>query len=282
MSNPFPHHITMALRLLSIDPSEADDYLSEFMSRWGGIEPIHLQQAMLASQAEDSAFAATALYFHGDHLWKQQEGVKLLHHTNPWIRWAIALSFGKERKDVALPTLCTLLTEGLNLDEFTAPSRTQFRSWRISISRIVVEYGDSTIAPYLKQALRASYNLEVQAQESMIANFKIASVRSYQMHCVYGLGRLKAWGTLLGITQDITRLHQWMILMVCGTSHKEFEIRLLKSWSEYPVFHQAIRKGLSSAFGLFEEEQNLILKEFEGDASNMRFIYFQSLNPQIW
>lgn len=275
------------------DNTEAHRAMQHFKERWGDLDQEALRRILQEGEGWEVGFAAVALYrWLGDRF--SPEAVTFLTSSNPWLRWSMALEMGQDRRNVAFPVLCDLLTEGMTQAEFadtehfppdgvpksewewgeeevfpsqeasvkeeedetSSPLKGE-QLWRYDIPRLLVRYHRKQAIPFLCHALHrvVGYARQLRREGKFFQ-------RSFLTFILFALGRCRAWGALTAFAQETPQWKNWAIILSMGALYGTFEPRSIWKWEEYTELHKKLGQCLTRKFGLSEEESQAALEVF--------------------
>ena len=186
--------------------------IEAFAGRWNSLEPEAFTRALESGTPEEKALALFALSY-GNSPNAQAILSTALESLEPMEQWASALCLGERKDEQALPVLLSFF------EEFLPPRMHPleregglYHSWRIRAAYLLGEWGRKDLIPALRQALDKAWRLE---QADIIDRKHVW--HDYQDELVYALGRLEAFGTLVGFSLPVPRLQFWVVILACGS-----------------------------------------------------------------
>lgn len=182
-----------------------------FAERWHGLEAEALIRAFEGGTPEGKAVALFALSA-SQNPNAQALLDAALESGEPTVQWASALCLAERKDERAFPVL-------LSFFEDLLPPRLHpleregglYHFWRMKATSLLADWGRRDVIPALRQALDTAWRLE---QADTIDRKHVW--HDYQDELVYALGRLEAFGILVGFSLPVARLQFWMILLACG------------------------------------------------------------------
>lgn len=229
-----------------------------FTQRWGGFSEETLTRALTAGTPEEQTLAIFALAQSED-----RQVDELLHarltSSEPMERWASAIALGKRRAKRALPVLTALLGECL--PPHMHPLEREgglYHAWRLKVAALFGEWGLRDQVPVLRHALLRAWELE-QAEQPETCHIW----HPYQDELVYALGRLEAFGVLIGMAIPKRRQRLWAVLLACGSLQARRRYGdLLTHVQINETLKMEIAQVLAQRFGLLEDEQKEWIEEY--------------------
>ena len=232
--------------------------INTFAQRWHGLEPEAFTRAFESGTPEEKALALFALNY-SDSPNAQATLYTALESVEPMEQWASALCLGERKDERALPVLLSCFQELL-------PPRLHpleregglYHSWRMRAAYLLGNWGRKDLVPALRQALDTAWKLE---QADTIDRKHVW--HDYQDELVYALGRLEAFGALVGFSLPAPRLQFWIVLLVCGSLQAQSRFGdLLTQVQINEVLREEIAQVLEQRFGVPVEKQTAYIDSY--------------------
>jgi hypothetical protein len=207
----WPEYVDRAFRAIYYG-GDYEREIDAFAQRWHGLETEAFTRALESGTPEERALALFALSY-SDSPNAQAMLYTALESLEPMEQWASALCLGERKDEQALPMLLSCFEEFL-------PPRLHplgregglYHSWRIRAAYLLGEWGRTDLIPALRQALDKAWRFE---QADTID--RKHAWHDYQDELVYALGRLEAFGALVGFSLPAPRLQFWIVILACGS-----------------------------------------------------------------
>jgi len=232
--------------------------MDSFAKRWQALSFEAFTQALERGTPEEKAVALFALSYSDN---PNAQGIlsTALESVEPLEQWASALCLGERKDERALPVLLSCLQALL-------PPRLHpleregglYHFWRMKVAALLGEWGRKDSIPALRQALETTWKLE---QADTIDRKHVW--HDYQDELVYALGRLEAFGALVGFTLPLQRLQFWMVLFVCGVLQAKSRYGdLLTQVQIDRTLRSEIADVLEQRFGVPPEKQTAYIDSY--------------------
>lgn len=246
----WPEYAERAFRMFYYG-GQYEQALEAFAQRWGGFNTETFTHALMAGTREEKVQALLAIGY-GDAPQARETLLPYLQSVERLERWASALCLGEMKEERALPVLIHILDECL-------PPRLHpleregglYHFWHIKTAFLLGEWQRSDLAPILRQALEKIWGIE---QADLPDHKQIW--HTYQDELVYALGRMGAFGALIGFSLPVSRLHLWMVTLSCGSLQARTRYGdLLTQLQINQELKEEVAHVLEKRFGLSVEEQ---------------------------
>jgi len=232
--------------------------IDAFAERWHGLEPEAFTRAFEGGTPEEKAVALFALSF------SQSPNAQAilsaaLESGEPMEQWASALCLAERKDELALPVLLSFFEELL-------PPRLHpleregglYHSWRMRAASLLADWGRKDVIPALRQALDKAWRLE---QADTIDRKHVW--HDYQDELVYALGRLEAFGALVGFSLPAPRLQFWVVLLACGSLQAQSRYGdLLTQVQINETLKGEIAQVLEQRFGVPAEKRSIYIDSY--------------------
>ncbi len=248
--NSRPDYLDRAFRAVYYG-GDYEREIDAFAQRWHGLEAEAFTRAFQGGTPEERALALFALSY-SDSPNAQALLSTALGSIEPMEQWAGALCLGERKDDRALPVLLSCF------EEFLPPRMHPleregglYHSWRIRAAYLLGEWGRKDLVPALRQALDIAWKLE---QADTIDRKHVW--HDYQDELIYALGRLEAFGALVGFSLPAPRLQLWIVLLACGSLQAQSRYGdLLTQMQINETLKKEIAQVLEQRFGVPAEKQ---------------------------
>lgn len=230
---------------------DSERKMDAFAQRWQGLEAEALLRAFESGTPEEKAVALFALSY-SHHPSAQTLVSTALESVNPIERWASALCLAESKDERVLPVLLSFFKEMLppRMHPFSREGGL-YHYWRIRAAFLLGEWGRKDVVPALRQALDKAWRLE---QADIVDRKHVW--HDYQDELVYALGRLEAFGSLVGFSLPAPRLHFWMVTLACGSLQAQSRYGdLLTQVQINETLKKEIAQVLEQRFGVPASEQ---------------------------
>ena len=261
----WPQHILDTVREMGMHSPYDEEYIQAIIAKWGDVHPNTLQKIMREGDDYERAFAVFAYGFQPD-VPVEEILVPLLQSTDPLKRWASAICLGKRKDERALDNLCTMLTEFLPPNEQYRANG--IREWLYDnlhheTASLIGALGVRRVSPSLRSALLTMLNIEeVPALYTRLTAGGIRNIVFHEEQVVYALGRLHAYGALVGIEASKEQMALWRVHFSLGCVHGKYPITLMYFWDDNEDLLQAVKEILQCTFGLTSAEQRYGLEVY--------------------
>lgn len=256
----FPSHLRYALKMLNYgqtdDADEQEARVAQFRRAWGGTDAEAFARAaqtsgdifaVLALSRTDSAQAHTVL-------------LSFLDSPDEGLRWASALGLGERHDSAALPVL------GRMLAAYDPTGMQPYWDWPSYVPRVLARWGASVVAPLLRDGLEAALASERQLPPPPTLPLNHA-VRDYwpmyQYSLVYALGRVGAFGVLVGVPLPAERMDVARVHLLVGSLHGQYQLpEWTLDWNQQSSLRDELPHLLERVFGLNAQEQTRCLHAY--------------------
>ena len=237
---------------------DSEREIDAFAKRWQGLEAEAFTRALESGTPEEKAVALFALSY-SNHPNAQAMLYTALESVEPMEQWASALCLGERKDERALPVLLSCLEELL-------PPRLHplereggvYHSWRIRAAFLLGEWGRKDLVPTLREAFDTAWKLE---QADTIDRKHVW--HDYQDELIYALGRLEAFGALVGFSLPVPRLQFWVVLLACGSLQARSRYGdLLAQVQINKTLREEIAQVLEQRFGVPAAEQTAYIDSY--------------------
>jgi hypothetical protein len=221
----------------------------QFARRWGGFDAEAFQRALLGGNDNDRLFALFALGY--------STSLPMLEVVMPFLksslvkeRWASIITLGRWKQEEVLPSLITLLQEGLI---FTPPVNLSFlgenesvhgdledaryqqeyewyRLQRQHVAMVLASWQHPQVIPALIQAFDFCYRLEISSPALKTYSYLGHDWHTFQDCLAYALGQQQAWNVSESLALPPERLHILRMFMVYGSLHAKVSRVLGGMW----------------------------------------------------
>ena len=288
----WPLNVVYPLEMLLYQSPFGEAFIAAFVRTWGNFETDTLVRVLGRGAEEERLFSIFALGFTPQ---AREQLRPFLRSLKPLERWASALSLGRMKEDQALAVLLEMLTEFF-------PPHEQYRSdttfewrydiWRCHIPSLLMAWKSPRLASALRSALQRVLSI-VQAQTPADVHklpqgtyhALLSEWNRYQDELVYALGRLGAFGALVGLEGASVFLSRWIVHLVMGSLHDAYPYVTITQWSQQPELYQAVVSTLEHRFGLTQEERDLYLTYYEEEVLSSTLLAFpleQEWDKPVW
>lgn len=268
-----PPHLEFALDLLSFSGEEDQSYLDGLRQRWGSLDQPSLLHMLEGSIGDHRLFAILAL---GALRTPEARQVLLpvLDGPNRLERWAAAISLGQVGAKEAQSILCDMLTYDLpedvqSVEHKYGTSDWLYENWRGYAPILLGQLGDPAVVPALRSALSQVIGLLDQRQfalQDTLGPLGTAGDRRYFLRyeddIIYALGRLHAYGSLVGLPAAEEYWDLWRVHVVMGSLHGRYPWHVVKEFTSNRQVDTHIRELLSQQYGLMPQEQDQALAKY--------------------
>lgn len=196
-----PEYLVRAFKQLYFEGLSEENY-EDFASRWGGLDDEAFHRALSQGKGDDKALAIFTIGYSGTPQ-AAEEIAPFLQDAERMARWASALCLGEQGDERALPTLETMLLEGLTLEEYRRAyqhedeQETDVMFWckaiRYQIPPLLARWECPTLIPILRESFKRYWEIELALSHP--AGFPTG----YYDRVAYALGQRGALGSLTGI-----------------------------------------------------------------------------------
>ena len=237
---------------------DSEREIDAFAKRWHGLEPEAFTRALESGTPEEKAIALFALSY-SNHPNAQVMLYAALESVEPMEQWASALCLGERKDERALPVLLSCFEELL-------PPRMHpleregglYHSWRMRAASLLGEWGRKDLVPALRQAFDTAWKLE---QADTIDRKHVWHY--YHDELIYALGRLEAFGALVGFSLPVLRLQFWIVLLACGSLQAQSRYGdLLTQVQINETLREEIAQVLEQRFGVSAEKQTAYIDSY--------------------
>src|SRR5260221_6528541 len=255
--NAWPDSVDRAFRAVYYG-GDSEREIDAFAKRWHGLEPEAFTRALESGTPEEKAIALFALSY-SHHPNAQATLYRALESVEPMEQWASALCLGERKDEGALPVLLFCFQDLL-------PPRLHpleregglYHSWRMRAAYLLGEWGRKDLVPALRQALDTAWKLE---QADTIDRKHVW--HDYQDELIYALGRLEAFGALVGFSLPVLRLQFWIVLLACGSLRAQSRYGdLLTQVQINETLREEIAQVLEQRFGVPTEQQTAYIDSY--------------------
>ncbi len=252
-----PDYLDRAFRAVYYGGDSERD-IDTFAQRWHGLEAEAFLRAFESGTPEEKAVALFALSY-SNHPNAQAILSTALESVEPMERWASALSLAERKDERVLPVLLSFFKEML-------PPRMHplerkgglYHYWRIRAAFLLGEWGRKDLVPALREAFDTAWKLE---QADIIDRKHVW--HDYQDELVYALGRLEAFGALVGFSLPVPRLQLWVVLLACGSLQARSRYgNLLTQVQINQTLREEIARVLEQRFGVPPEQQTAYIDSY--------------------
>lgn len=230
---------------------DSERKMGAFAQRWGGLEAEALLRAFENGTPEEQAVALFALSY-SHHPSAEALLSTALEGVNPMEQWTATLCLAENKDERALPMLLSFLKELLppRMHPFSREGGL-YHYWRIKAAYLLGEWGRKDLVPALREAFETAWKLE---QADIIDRKHVW--HDYQDELVYALGRLDAFGALVGFALPVPRLQMWVVLLACGSLQARSRYGdLLTQVQINETLKQEIAQVLEQRFGVPSKQQ---------------------------
>lgn len=219
-----------------------------------------------------------------------------LHSQDRWERWASALALAERRDPDALALLPALLLEGLGeMARGCAAGKVAIGDdpwsemrYRHEAVLLLAKGGDPQVIPFLRSLLQTCWHLEQELDPTLPPYDGCREMlNALEDHLAYALGRLQAWGALLGLDLPVERVRIGLLVLLLGAlriDEQGMPVRLHDpimvdlpfrgyTWSDKQLDWGQVTHLLLQYFGLSAEEQARFFEQVHQD------IYNRSVEP---
>ena len=255
--NTWPDFVDRAFRAVYYG-GDAEREIDAFAKRWHGLEPEAFTRALESGTPEEKAVALFALSY-SHHPKAQAMLYAALESVEPMEQWASALCLGERKDEQALPVLLPCF-EGWLPPRMHPLEREGglYHSWRMRAASLLGEWGRKDLVPALRQAFDTAWKLE---QADTIDRKHVW--HDYQDELVYALGRLEAFGALVGFSLPAARLQFWIVLLACGSLQARSRYGdLLTQVQINETLRGEIVQVLEQRFGVPAEQQTAYIDSY--------------------
>ena len=287
--------LEQACRWVWLQQGAEQRYHQPFLEKWG---PFDYEVLLRILREGDSAERRCALFALGylatpDAL---EVARSYLHSQDRWERWASALALGEGRDPEALALLPSLLVEDLveTIRELAAGEVMMDDDlWLEMLYRnqallLLAKGGDPQVIPFLRRLLQSCWHLE-QEMDPTLPPYEGCRemLNTLEDHLAYALGRLQAWGALVGLDLPAERVRIGVLVLLLGAlriDEQGMPVRLHDpimvdlpfrgyTWSDKQLDWGQVAHLLLQYFGLSAEEQARFFEQVHQD------IYNRSVEP---
>lgn len=197
-----------AIEIYQID----ENYLCDFTERWGKLSLATFVRALREGDWQDQQVSTFAIGY-TKSAWARDLLLPLLHSEHPRVRWASALSLGKQRVEAAYPVLIRML------QEFFPPGFSSEDGWyeieHIEIAEILGSWGKPEAIEPLCDTLAKMWRVEQQRSKNVDPQIWWL----YQDALVYALGQLGVFNALINLDISMERRRFWTVTLIMGYLH---------------------------------------------------------------
>jgi hypothetical protein len=246
----WPDDVDRAFRVVYYG-GDAKQKIEAFAQRWNGLETEAFSRALENGTQEEKA---VALFVLSDRNVPNIQEILLaaLESIEPMEQWASTLCLGEKKDKQALPVLLSFFNEFL--PPAIHPLEREgglYHAWRIRTASLLGEWGRKDMVPAIRKAFGKAWKLE---QADIIDRKHVW--HEYQDELIYALGRLEAFGSLVGFTLPEARLRFWLVLLAAGSlqARNRYGDFLTQIQINETLQHE-IAQVLEQRFGISPEHQ---------------------------
>lgn len=230
---------------------DSERKIEAFAQLWNGLEAEAFLRAFESGTPEEQAVALFALSY-SHHPSAQALLSTALESINPMEQWVAALCLAESKDERAIPLLLSFFQEMLPplMHPFSQEGGL-YHYWRIKAAFLLGEWGRKDLVPALREAFETAWKLE---QADIIDRKHVW--HDYQDALVYALGRLEAFGALVGFSLPAPRLQLWVVFLTCGSLQAQSRYGdLLTQVQLNETLREEIAQVLEQRFGIPAEKQ---------------------------
>ncbi len=288
----WPIKVVYPLEMMLYQSPFREEFIKSFLRTWGGFETETLVRVLDQGEDEERLFSILALGFNPQTC---EQLRPFLHSSRSIERWASAISLGRLKEEQALAVLLKMLTEFLPpYEQYNSDGAFEWRYdiWRCHIPSLLMAWKSPMLVPFLRIALlrilhvvQAKTPEDEQKLPQAIYNALLSEWNRYQDEIVYALGRLEAFGALVGLKGASAFLSRWIVHLVMGYLYDIYPNVDLVQWSQQPELYKEVVSTLEQRFGLTEEERDIYLNYYEEEVLRSILLAFpleQEWDKTIW
>jgi sugar lactone lactonase YvrE len=263
-----PEYLVRAFTQLYFRGLSEEKY-EDFAGRWGGLDDAAFYRALSQGQGDDKALAIFAIGYSGTPQ-AIEEIAPFLHDPERMARWASALCLGEQGDERALPTLETLLLEGLTVEEYRRAYQHQdeqeadvmfwCKAIRYQVPIVLARWDRPALIPLLREGFKRYWEIELALSHP--PGFPLA----YYDRVAYALGQRGALGALTGIDLLPPFYKTAVVYLALGYLDATDGLVPMIGMGVEHVYYEPLRSQvtqvLAERFGLLEEEREDCVTNF--------------------
>lgn len=268
-----PEHLVRAFTQLYFRGLSEESY-EDFASRWGGLDDVAFHRALSQAQGEDKALAIFAIGYSGTPQ-AVEEVAPFLYDAERMARWASALCLGERGDERALPTLETMLLEGLTIEEYRRAYQHEdeqeanvmfwCKAIRPEVPPLLAKWDHPALIPILREGFKRYWEIELALSHPP------GFLPPYYDRVAYALGQRGALGALTDIDLLPPFYKTAVVYLTLGYLDATVgSVPFTYSTSDvlYEPLRSQVTQVLAERFGLSEEERedcvtNLFMNSYD-------------------